>query len=238
MPQLAVAPMYPFRTTKLARDLKICPYGHHALKDIPIMYGLPDFSGSNRAIWEEKIRNHEIVLGGCVVMPDSPKVDTTCLTCGFVYSQRDDSWFRSSEDPDSFHPRISDLLRSIMPAGIEERYFAVSVEHDGSASESASVDSSLALADLKTYMVSWIERSGLQARPEHQHAPTIRIDDEWFISGADRDWSLSIRQRYGGKGSTLYFSKQIEKANQALQHNDPSCHESCLRTPRASRGRG
>jgi hypothetical protein len=27
-------------------------------------------------------------------------------------------------------------------------------------------------------------------------------------------------------------------ANQALQHNDPSCHESCLRTPRASRGRG
>jgi hypothetical protein len=26
--------------------------------------------------------------------------------------------------------------------------------------------------------------------------------------------------------------------NQALQHNDPSCHESCLRTPRASRGRG
>jgi len=26
--------------------------------------------------------------------------------------------------------------------------------------------------------------------------------------------------------------------NQALQHNDPSCHESCLRTPRASRDRG
>jgi len=29
-----------------------------------------------------------------------------------------------------------------------------------------------------------------------------------------------------------------KKANQALQHNDPSCHVSCLRTPRASRGRG
>jgi len=26
--------------------------------------------------------------------------------------------------------------------------------------------------------------------------------------------------------------------NQALQHNDPSCHVSCLRTPRASWGRG
>ena len=30
----------------------------------------------------------------------------------------------------------------------------------------------------------------------------------------------------------------IRPPNQALQHNDPSCHESCLRTPRASCGRG
>src|ERR1035437_5977264 len=29
-----------------------------------------------------------------------------------------------------------------------------------------------------------------------------------------------------------------KKANQALQHNDHSCHELCLRTPRASCGRG
>ena len=32
--------------------------------------------------------------------------------------------------------------------------------------------------------------------------------------------------------------KRKGRANQALQHNDPSCHESCLRTPRASRDRG
>jgi inorganic pyrophosphatase len=39
-----------------------------------------------------------------------------------------------------------------------------------------------------------------------------------------------------------YFESDIfvksEKPNKALQHNDPSCHVSCLRTPRASRGRG
>jgi len=29
-----------------------------------------------------------------------------------------------------------------------------------------------------------------------------------------------------------------DEANQAVQHNDPSCHELCLRTPRASRDRG
>jgi hypothetical protein len=32
--------------------------------------------------------------------------------------------------------------------------------------------------------------------------------------------------------------RKATQANQALQHNDPSCHVSCLRTPRASRGRG
>jgi len=34
------------------------------------------------------------------------------------------------------------------------------------------------------------------------------------------------------------LSAQLTEPNQALQHNDPSCHESCLRTPRASQGRG
>jgi hypothetical protein len=33
---------------------------------------------------------------------------------------------------------------------------------------------------------------------------------------------------------TLFY----KEPNQALQHNDPSCHVSCLRTPRANRGRG
>jgi hypothetical protein len=32
--------------------------------------------------------------------------------------------------------------------------------------------------------------------------------------------------------------KQQNTPNQALQHNDPSCHVPCLRTYRASRGRG
>jgi len=36
----------------------------------------------------------------------------------------------------------------------------------------------------------------------------------------------------------VYYGQRINTPNQALQHNDPSCHVSCLRTPRASRGRG
>ena len=37
--------------------------------------------------------------------------------------------------------------------------------------------------------------------------------------------------------SVIIVPKETE-ANQALQHNDPSCHVPCLRTYRASRGRG
>jgi hypothetical protein len=36
----------------------------------------------------------------------------------------------------------------------------------------------------------------------------------------------------------LWLKEAKTGPNQALQHNDPSCHVSCLRTPRASRGRG
>jgi len=48
-----------------------------------------------------------------------------------------------------------------------------------------------------------------------------------------------FRRGFAGCKYTVFFAnpKKIA-ANQALQHNDPSCHESCLRTPRASRGRG
>jgi len=36
----------------------------------------------------------------------------------------------------------------------------------------------------------------------------------------------------------LVWKLRSKRPNQALQHNDPICHESCLRTPRASWGRG
>ena len=37
---------------------------------------------------------------------------------------------------------------------------------------------------------------------------------------------------------SIWLPSKTTEPNQALQHNDPSCHVSCLRTPRASRGRG
>jgi len=53
--------------------------------------------------------------------------------------------------------------------------------------------------------------------------------------------TIYYQERLGTPGEAILrqWIKIIKKTpNQALQHNDPNCHESCLRTPRASRGRG
>jgi len=53
---------------------------------------------------------------------------------------------------------------------------------------------------------------------------------------------LRVKLRAVAKNSWSFVrTDRIEKTkapNQALQHNDPSCHVPCLRTYRASRGRG
>jgi hypothetical protein len=55
------------------------------------------------------------------------------------------------------------------------------------------------------------------------------LDEEVDLSSSDVIMMVSLRE---------WIADTRKWANQALQHNDPSCHESCLRTPRASRGRG
>jgi hypothetical protein len=59
---------------------------------------------------------------------------------------------------------------------------------------------------------------GFRAEIEGDHTIKVIAD-----SGKCITWSVRFRNK---------------QPNQALQHNDPSCHVSCLRTPRASRGRG
>jgi len=56
--------------------------------------------------------------------------------------------------------------------------------------------------------------------------------DPWTYWGSYLPWiPLMI------SSLSLMLSYKV-RPNQALQHNDPSCHVSCLRTPRASRDRG
>jgi len=64
-----------------------------------------------------------------------------------------------------------------------------------------------------------------------------------FGATAEALKGLSVGSRYRVEAQWthhgwIYVEIKPMKPNQALQHNDSSCHVSCLRTPRASRGRG
>jgi hypothetical protein len=50
--------------------------------------------------------------------------------------------------------------------------------------------------------------------------------------------AAGIATVFSGQAVDKRKKMKTTEPNQALQHNDPSCHVSCLRTPRASRGRG
>jgi hypothetical protein len=69
-----------------AKVLKKCPFGHRTLKDVPIVYGLPDVNGPDAKQIKKDLAEYKYTFGGCVFGPDSPKQAVACTTCGFTYS--------------------------------------------------------------------------------------------------------------------------------------------------------
>ena len=171
------------------------------------MYGLPIFEGKEGAELQRQLDNHELTLGGCVVSPDSPKVATTCLVCGFSYSQENDSWFRFSADPDSFVPPISPLLRSLHPPDGGSPSFYQELDHDKVMHESVEIVTKAPMEEVTSYVQPWLKTAGLSSKPEG-HLQGIHPDRDWFAIGKDRLWDLSIRKPYGG-GSELSFTRAV-----------------------------
>jgi len=66
----------------------------------------------------------------------------------------------------------------------------------------------------------------------------VRSSKKYEFAILEPDMFADILSTWSDDGSLRYLKKKKNPPNQALQHNDPSCHGSCLRTPRASWGRG
>ena len=69
------------------------------------------------------------------------------------------------------------------------------------------------------------------------HTEASRISRPFFEKHGYLLVEIEHVVRFDVEFERFRMTKKIQ-ANQALQHNDPSCHVSCLRTPRASCGRG
>lgn len=95
-------------------ELKMCPYGHATLKDVPIVYGLPNFADKvAMSNMHKAIETFKMWDGGDCVYPDSPTVKVTCVTCGFRYYNSDSEcglWSRSSSEKGSFRHPFSPML--------------------------------------------------------------------------------------------------------------------------------
>ncbi len=95
-------------------ELKMCPYGHATLKDVPIVYGLPNFADKvAMSNMDKAIETFQLWHGGDCVSDDSPTVQITCVTCGFRYYSYDSEcgwWSRSSSEKGSFRHAFSESI--------------------------------------------------------------------------------------------------------------------------------
>ena len=103
----------PPRHHPTSAELKMCPYGHKTLKDVPIFYGTPDFTDkASVSNMNEEIDTYQAWHGGCVFSYDSPTTRVTCVTCGFGYDSDLELWSRKSSDKASFRHPFSSMLES------------------------------------------------------------------------------------------------------------------------------
>lgn len=64
-----------------ASQLSQCPNGHTNLVDVPVMYGLVERTDDLK----QKVDNHEVVLGGCV-MDNMVKSVVRCVDCDLLFN--------------------------------------------------------------------------------------------------------------------------------------------------------
>ena len=169
-----------------AAELKHCPFGHPNLKEIPILYGLPSFAGEKGKELQRKQDNNELALGGCIVDPDSPKVEICCATCGYHYSYYGREWDRSSQDPNSFDPPISSSMRAFSPPNSKGALFNVQIGNKN-CKESLILDAQISLEEALRYVSKWCADQGIVTGPA-----VFDGARRYQISSTDQAWLLSL----------------------------------------------
>ena len=98
-------------TDEAGVPIRRCPYGHSSLRKIPIVYGMPMSS----ATLDKALDDCEVVLGGCVIGPHSPRKALMCTNCKFVFHPPREQWdkgywTRRSTDLASFRDELPSKL--------------------------------------------------------------------------------------------------------------------------------
>ena len=182
-------------------DLKRCPDGHTTLRDVPIVYGVPSVPSD---VIARHVRRFDYILGGCDVMPDSPRVRPTCTTCRFGYDSQAMTWSRHSADPRSFQRPFSPLLTSFpRPAHLRSADYLQEVRDDRVISEEIWFSAGRDQPTLKADIDHWFRNHGIRATFT-AHA-SFQPNPRWQA----RDVSVSFD--YGGDGEMrVWFTHRLQ----------------------------
>ena len=105
-------------TDPTAKTVGECPNGHTDLRDVPVSYGA--YFTRNEEM-DRKIRDREIILGGCV--PTATKHKVVCMTCDFRLDPVWKRWRKSSDDRPSFGQPFPDVVTEMpLPADASPSY--------------------------------------------------------------------------------------------------------------------
>lgn len=173
-----------------AANLRQCPHGHSTLKDVPIEYGLLDFSGPEGQALQEAINNYEIWPGGCTPMSAPGQTRVICTSCGFSFDDFMQAWMRQSDDPSSFVRPFSGPTNSFPRPTVEEQ--------QGTTSYGQDIADGKVVAERLTYITK-----------EDVQALMVRIREWLSLHDNQTQYSeSSTLVAYGGESDS---SKFIEK---------------------------
>lgn len=167
-------------------DLKRCPNGHEALKDVPVLYGLVgplykdqrDYNDEDREILAKQEAG-TLILGGDVIDGNPPTIRPVCTTCGFYFLSdsvhaSSSNWIRSSKSRTTFQRRFHSCTDSlpVLPEGNRNVRYLQILSSDGKhlQHESVNYHSSMPYPKLLERLNEWWRSQSLDVT-EHPPIP-------------------------------------------------------------------
>jgi hypothetical protein len=157
---------------------KACPYGHAALKDVPVEYG---FIGNVTPEVQRRLDNLEFVPGGCCFEPGVSRESLLiCTQCKYSYDPTTAEWWRCDHDPNTFQRPLSHAVRQFALTATgdpDDVSYDQAVRHGRVASDGVSYRTTESHAQVAVRVVAFLE--GLGVTPQAPKTEEMLGMTEW-----------------------------------------------------------